>query len=75
MKKLATTRMSPFHVKCPFCDRWVDVLTELKWCGNCYIEWYKKRDGTIVFDDKRKTERFTLAKALCKSGGVKLCKK
>lgn len=72
MKKLAKPHPSRMHVVCPFCDYPTDAMTSLTWCGNCGVEWYRRRDGQIVFDDKRKTPRLAWGKAVQQSGGVSL---
>lgn len=60
------------HVVCPFCSALVDYRTALTWCSSCYVEFKRKDDGKVIFDDKLKTERFALAKAVMKSGGMKI---
>lgn len=59
-------------VECPFCKHPCDVMTAITYCGHCYVEFYTDRNGDIVFDDKRKTERFAFAKALNKTGGISI---
>jgi len=71
-KKAKRSTVSRLHIVCPFCGQLVDWITELTWCGNCYVEWYETRSGVFIFDDKRKTERFIWAKAICKSGGMRI---
>lgn len=73
MKRVAE-RLPPFHIRCPFCGFDTTWITEMRWCANCYVEWYRRRDGEIVFDTNRKTPRFAFAKALGKAGGVRFGK-
>ena len=62
---------SAHFVKCPFCGYSCCTDTVMTWCANCYVEFYRARDGEhIVFDTERKTDRFALAKALAKAGGA-----
>ena len=74
MKKVATKYQGPFHVECPFCGCLCDRNATLTWCVNCYCEYYKNRKGEVVFDNRRKTPRFAVAKTLAKSGGFGLGK-
>ena len=63
------------HVTCPFCEFLVTIFLadNMPWCGNCFVEWYRSRDGErIMFDDQRKTPRYAWAKALGRSGGARL---
>jgi len=46
-------------------------MTELRWCSGCFTEWYKIGER-YIFDDKRKTPRFAWAKAIQKSGGIRM---
>jgi hypothetical protein len=66
---------SRLHVICPFCGYEVTWLTEMTWCANCYVEFTVRRDEegdlVVTFDDKKRTDRFALAKALAKAGGVR----
>lgn len=71
MKKKAKRHPnSRLHVVCPFCDHAVNHLpsTVTPWCGNCGVEFYANRAGDVMFDDKRKTPRLALAKAIQLSG-------
>jgi hypothetical protein len=62
----------PFHMTCPFCGFATTWMSEMRWCGDCFVEWYPTRDGTgYIFDTLRKTPRFALAKAIGKAGGVR----
>jgi hypothetical protein len=61
----------PFHVICPFCEFPTTTFTEMTWCGGCFVEWYRTRSGSVMFDTERKTPRFAFAKALGKAGGVR----
>lgn len=73
MKKVAESDPgSHLHVVCPFCGFAQTWLTEMKWCGGCYVEFYEDRQGRTVFDDKRKTPRFAFAKALGRAGGCQI---
>ena len=58
------------QVACPFCGARQSVNTNMPWCPECAVEYFRDRHGTIVFDDARKTPRFALAKALNRAGGV-----
>lgn len=71
MKKVAET-LHRMHVECPFCGRLCDRFSALSWCSGCFVEWYRDRKGRYVFDDRRKTPRFAVAKAVNKAGGVKI---
>jgi hypothetical protein len=74
-KKIAErSTNSRLHVICPFCGFEVTWLTEMTWCAGCYVEFMVRHDenGLVVtFDDKKRTDRFALAKALAKAGGVR----
>ena len=69
MKKKAE-RLGPLHIKCPFCDNPCDRSAALAYCSGCYVEYYKDEDGEVIFDTKRKTSKFAIAKALNKAGGL-----
>ena len=69
MKRKAK-HIGPNLVECPFCGLPNDSQTALRWCSKCGTEWYRNRDGDVVFDDLRKTRRFAWGKALNKAGGV-----
>jgi len=71
MKKRAK-RVERFHVRCPFCGDLVDIMTSLSWCSGCFVEWYRTRACNYIFDTERKTERFVWAKAVQKSGGMRI---
>lgn len=75
MKKTGK-RHRPFHVECPFCGFLCTApeQTPMTWCSGCFVEYYTTRNGSVVFDDKLKTDRFIWAKALQKSGGMRLSK-
>jgi len=72
MKKEAQRSGERFLYICPFCEAYVDVMTYLKWCGQCGCEWYHNRNGDVIFDTNRKTPRFAWGKAVQKSGGIKI---
>ena len=66
---------------CPFCrERTVENPT-MPWCSNsaCLVEYYESRTvcpltgrRRFVFDNKRKTPRFAMAKAVMASGGIRI---
>lgn len=70
---------------CPFCGHHQAINENMPWCAKCAVEYgerktYEDKYGTmsysyVVFDDKKKTERFAWAKALNLSGGVRIGKK
>lgn len=66
MKKKAEPHPSShLHVICPFCGYPVNHHpTITPWCSDCGIEFYINRNLDVVFDDRRKTPRFALAKAV-----------
>lgn len=72
MKKLAKQSESRFHVLCPFCNFAVDRTAAIQFCGGCYTEFYRNKDEEIVFDSKRKSDKYIWAKALMKAGGMKI---
>lgn len=61
---------------CPFCDELGVENPAMPWCSNskCTVEYVIRRDGKIVFDDQRNTERYVLGRALNRSGGVRIGK-
>lgn len=73
MRRRAEWKPGESHTPCPFCGHLVTILLadNMPWCVGCRVEWYRSRDGErIIFDDRRKTERFALAKAMNAAGGV-----
>lgn len=44
-------------VKCPFCEFSTDIDSTNPACGGCYVEFYRIRQGAIVFDTERHTEQ------------------
>lgn len=69
MKK-KTKKISHLLCECPFCGYPCDARSALSWCSGCYTEYTTTRTGTVWFDTERKTERFAIAKAFQKTGGV-----
>lgn len=59
---------SRLHWVCPFCGRLCDALTALSWCSGCFVEY----STSGLFDASKKTPRFALAKAVQKSGGLRI---
>ncbi len=73
MRKIAERHPdSRLHVICPFCGSAVAWIDAFPWCGTCYVEFYQDKQGRAVFDDKRRTSGFALAKAINKAGGFRL---
>ena len=77
MKRVAKrSPNSALHVVCPFCGYEPTWDTEMTWCAGCYTEFTvghdKDGDLKVIFDTGQRTGRFALAKALAKSGGLRL---
>lgn len=63
---------SQFHVVCPFCGAACDKSAALTWCAGCHVEYRRRRDGVIEFDNQLRTPRFAYAKAVMKAGGLSM---
>jgi hypothetical protein len=64
---------------CPFCGQQTTENEAMPWCVNCRTEYYestnrKTGESRLMFDDKRKTPRFALGKALNVCSGIRIGK-
>lgn len=65
---------------CPFCGEQTTENPTMPWCSNraCLVEYRRARPDPetgsprFAFDDRRKTARFALAKAVMAAGGVRV---
>lgn len=64
------------HVECPFCGFICTHpnITTMTWCSGCFVEYELSRNGKVMFDKRLKTPRFLWAKAIQKSGGMRIGK-
>ena len=72
MKRVATEKIAPGLVACPFCGHRCDRLVRVSWCSGCYVEYYVRDDGKTVFDNAQRTDRLAFGKALQKAGGIRI---